>query len=116
LLIVDCGATPRRRKTQDKGLFRMYAHRWTMGRPDFEKLRVYQLSEKLANEIWEIVATWEYFPKDTLGKQIVRSADSIGANIAEDNGRYNSKDNQRFVATRAFPCVFRRRGVTRQDS
>ncbi|MGV2831878.1 four helix bundle protein [Myxosarcina sp. GI1(2024)] len=68
-----------------------------MGRPDFENLRVYQLSEQLANEIWKIVATWEYFSKDTLGKQIVRSADSIGANIAEGNGRYNSKDNQRFV-------------------
>ncbi len=70
---------------------------WAMGRPDFENLRVYQLSEQLANEIWKIVATWEYFSKDTLGKQIVRSADSIGANIAEGNGRYNSKDNQRFV-------------------
>ncbi len=54
-----------------------------MGRPDFENLRVYQLSEQLANEIWKVVATWEYFPKDTLGKQIVRSADSIGANIDE---------------------------------
>ena len=49
------------------------------------------------DEIWEIVKNWEYFAKDTLGKQIVRSADSIGANIAEGNGRYNSKDNQRFV-------------------
>ena len=68
-----------------------------MNRPDFENLRVYQLAEKLANKIWEVVATWNYFAKDTLGKQIVRSADSIGANIAEGNGRYNSKDNQRFV-------------------
>ena len=68
-----------------------------MGKPDFENLRVYQLAEQLANEIWKIVAPWEYFAKDTLGKQIVRSADSIGANIAEGNGRYNSKDNQRFV-------------------
>ena len=68
-----------------------------MSRPDFEKLRVYHLAEKLANEIWQIVVNWEYFSKDTLGKQIVRSADSVGANIAEGNGRYNSKDNQRFV-------------------
>jgi four helix bundle protein len=35
--------------------------------------------------------------KDTVGKQIVRSADSIGANLAEGNGRYNLQDNQRFV-------------------
>jgi four helix bundle protein len=68
-----------------------------MGRPDFENLKVYQLAEKLANEIWNMVQNWDYFAKDTIGKQIVRSADSIGANIAEGNGRYNTQDNQRFV-------------------
>jgi four helix bundle protein len=64
---------------------------------NFQNLRVYQLSEKLANEIWFIVQEWDYFAKDTVGKQIVKSTDSIGANIAEGNGRYNSQDNQRFV-------------------
>jgi four helix bundle protein len=68
-----------------------------MGRPSFENLRVYQLSEQLANEIWYLVQNWNNFAKHTLGKQMVRSADSIGANIAEGNGRYNSKDNQRFI-------------------
>ncbi|MEA5526715.1 four helix bundle protein [Nodularia spumigena] len=64
---------------------------------NFQNLRVYQLSEKLANEIWFIVQKWDYFAKDTVGKQIVKSTDSIGANIAEGNGRYNLQDNQRFV-------------------
>ena len=64
---------------------------------NFEKLEIYQLAEKLADEIWNIVDKWEHFEKDTVGKQIVRSADSIGANIAEGNGRYSYKDNQRFV-------------------
>ncbi|MEM6613576.1 MAG: four helix bundle protein [Cyanobacteria bacterium P01_C01_bin.72] len=68
-----------------------------MERSNFEKLEVYQLAEKLADEIWNIVDKWQYFEKDTVGKQIVRSADSIGANIAEGNGRYSYKDNQRFV-------------------
>ena len=68
-----------------------------MGKPDFENLQVYQLAEKLANEIWKIVKKWEHFAKDTVGKQIVRSADNIGANIAEGNGRYNILDNQCFV-------------------
>ncbi|MBD2447800.1 four helix bundle protein [Nostoc sp. FACHB-152] len=63
----------------------------------FQNLRVYQLSENLANEIWFIVQKWDYFAKDTVGKQIVKSADSIGANIAEGNGRYNLQDNQRFI-------------------
>lgn len=35
--------------------------------------------------------------KDTVGKQIVRSADSIGANIAEGQGRDSFPDNRRFV-------------------
>jgi four helix bundle protein len=68
-----------------------------MSRTNFENLRVYKLSEELADEIWEIVFRWNAFAKDTVGKQIVRSADSIGANIAEGTGRYNFQDNQRFV-------------------
>ncbi len=68
-----------------------------MERPKFEELQVYRLAEKLADEIWKIVAEWDYFAKDTIGKQIVRSADSIGANIAEGTGRHNFQDNQRFV-------------------
>ena len=68
-----------------------------MGRPDFEELQVYRLSEKLANEIWKIVIQWDSFYKDTVGKQIVRAADSIGSNIAEGRGRYNFQDNKRFI-------------------
>jgi four helix bundle protein len=45
-------------------------------------LQVYQLAEKLADKIWQIVQEWNQFAKDTMGKQIVRAADSIGANIA----------------------------------
>jgi len=63
----------------------------------FENLRVHQLSEKLADTIWEIVSIWSQFEKNTIGIQIVRAADSIGANIAEGTGRKSFKDNQRFV-------------------
>ena len=63
----------------------------------FQQLRVYQLAEKISNEIWFIVKKWDDFAKHTMGKQIVRSADSVGANIAEGHGRYSYQDNQRFV-------------------
>jgi four helix bundle protein len=63
----------------------------------FENLQVYQLAETLADEIWEIVVKWNGFAKNTVGKQLVRSVDSIGANIAEGTGRGSYKDNQRFV-------------------
>ena len=46
---------------------------------------------------WNIVITWDSLAKDTVGKQIVRSADSIGANIAEGSGRGSHQDNRRFV-------------------
>ena len=67
-----------------------------MSRTNFENLRVYQLSEELADSIWEIASGWDYFNRDTVGKQIVRSADSVGANIAEGTGRYGIQDNKRF--------------------
>ena len=63
----------------------------------FQDLKVYQLSEQLADEIWEIVHTWKWLEQDTVGKQIIRSADSIGANIAEGSGRGTYQDNRRFV-------------------
>jgi four helix bundle protein len=68
-----------------------------MARTNFEGLRVYQLSERLADEIWDVVGGWEHFAKDTVGKQMVRAADSIGANIAEGTGRGSFQDNRRFV-------------------
>jgi four helix bundle protein len=51
----------------------------------------------LADEVWEIVAKWSVFAKDTCGKQLVRAADSVGANIAEGSGRYGFDDIKRFV-------------------
>jgi len=63
----------------------------------FQELQVYQLSEQLADDIWKIVEGWNFFAKDTIGKQIVRSADSIGANIAEGVGRGSFQENRRFI-------------------
>jgi four helix bundle protein len=68
-----------------------------MEKTNFENLQVYKLSEELADTIWEIVSEWDNFAKDTVGKQIVRAADSIGANIAEGTGRKTYLDNKRFV-------------------
>ncbi|HXJ94839.1 MAG TPA: four helix bundle protein [Terriglobia bacterium] len=66
-------------------------------RTHFENLQVYKLAEKLADEIWHIVLAWDYFPRDTVGKQMVRAADSVGANIAEGAGRGSFQDNRRFI-------------------
>ena len=68
-----------------------------MASRSFEQLRVYQLAEVLADAIWEIARRWDIIARDTVGKQIIRSADSIGANIAEGYGRGSYQDNRRFV-------------------
>ena len=68
-----------------------------MARSEIENLRVFQLSERLADAIWDIAITWNVFARDTVGTQIVRAADSIGANIAEGSGRGSFQDNRRFV-------------------
>ena len=67
------------------------------GSEGFEELRVYRLSEKLADTVWDTVKQWDYLAKDTVGKQLIRAADSIGANIAEGTGRGSFVDNRRFV-------------------
>ena len=68
-----------------------------MEKTNFENLHIYQLSEKLAHRIWRIVIAWENISRDTLGKQLVRAADSIGANIAEGSGRGTQPELRRFL-------------------
>ena len=63
----------------------------------FENLGIYQVSENLSDLIWEIVLNWNRLAQDTIGKQIIRSADSIGANIAEGSGRGSNQDYKRFL-------------------
>ncbi len=66
-------------------------------RTRFEKLRVYQLAEDIADLIWEVAAKWDRLAQETVGKQLVNAADSIGANIAEGTGRGSPADNRRFA-------------------
>jgi four helix bundle protein len=63
----------------------------------FEKLRVYQLSERIADLAWTVVIRWDRLAQETVGNQFIRAADSIGANIAEGTGRGSFADNRRFA-------------------
>jgi four helix bundle protein len=69
-----------------------------MASESYENLRVYRAAEELGDAVWGVVAAWDVFARDTVGKQLVRAADSIGANIAEGCGRSSYADNKRFVA------------------
>ena len=61
-----------------------------------EELQVYQLSMTIAERAWNILIGWDYFTKDVVGKQFVKAADSIAANLSEGFGRYFYKENKQF--------------------
>lgn len=57
---------------------------------------VYKLSEKLSDLIWYAYDNWNYKAQHTIGLQVIRSSDSIAANLAEGFGRYAPADRKRF--------------------
>ena len=61
-----------------------------------DDLKVYQMSMKMGDEVWRIVSKWDYFEKDTMGKQLLRAVDSIAANLSEGFGRYHFKESKNF--------------------
>ncbi|HCK98760.1 MAG TPA: four helix bundle protein [Candidatus Marinimicrobia bacterium] len=64
-----------------------------------EELRIYQLAMEMGEIIWVQVQKWDYFSKDTIGKQLVRAVDSVAANLSvpiNRDGRYHFKETKQF--------------------
>jgi len=57
---------------------------------------VYRLSMEFSQSIWELVQGWPRFAQDKIGKQIVRSSDSVSATLKEGFGRFFYKDRKQF--------------------
>ena len=71
-------------------------------------LEVYKVAMEIGDNIWDMVDKWDFFNKDTLGKQFVKAGDSIALNIAEGYGRYFYKENKNFnyySRGSAFECT-----------
>ncbi len=81
-------------------------------------LEVYKVAMLIGDRVWETTDKWDYFNKDTLGKQFVKAADSIALNIAEGYGRFFFKENKNFnyySRGSAFECTScLRKAFTRQ--
>ena len=61
-----------------------------------DDIDAHKIAFNLSNYVWNIVIKWNFFAKDTIGKQFVKSTDSISDNIAEGFGRYFKKDKIKF--------------------
>ncbi|OGG28259.1 hypothetical protein A3A59_03115 [Candidatus Gottesmanbacteria bacterium RIFCSPLOWO2_01_FULL_42_10] len=59
-------------------------------------ITAYKRAFHLSNYVWRIVINWNFFAKDTVGKQYIKAVDSISANIAEGFGRFGKKDKVMF--------------------
>ena len=64
---------------------------------DLGKFKIVDQANQIGESVWEEVILWNYFNKDTIGKQLVRAADSISANLSEAFGRFSYADRKRFA-------------------
>ena len=62
-----------------------------------EDLEIYKETLDISDIIWKLVLNWNGFEKNTVGSQLVRAIDSVGANISEGYGRGSKIDNARFA-------------------
>lgn len=62
-----------------------------------DDLEIYQLAMEIGDDVWIAVSGWDNLAKYSLGQQVVRSVDSIAANISEGYGRFHFKDRKRFM-------------------
>ena len=60
------------------------------------ELDVYKLAEELSDLVWYDFDKWSRKVQNSIGYQILRSLDSIAANISEGYGRYTPADRKRF--------------------
>jgi four helix bundle protein len=63
----------------------------------FRDLDVYLRAVSLAHELYRAVAPWPSLDRWTVGVQMIRAADSVGANLAEGSGRFGYADQRRFL-------------------
>ena len=61
-----------------------------------DELQIYKIAMEIGEQVHDLVTKWDHFNRDTLGKQLIRSADSIALNISEGYGRFFYKENKIF--------------------
>jgi four helix bundle protein len=68
-----------------------------MATTGFRNLLAYRLAVEIADDLHGAVGRWSSLDHWTVGIQLLRAADSIGANIAESAGRWHTPDRRRLL-------------------
>jgi four helix bundle protein len=63
----------------------------------FRDLLVYRRAMALAHEVHAAVERWPLLDRKTIGEQLIRSATSVDANIAEASGRWHERDRRQLL-------------------
>ncbi len=63
---------------------------------NLDDLKIYRHAKDLGDGVRYIVHHWDQLKRGTIGKQLLRSADSVAANISEGYGQYSPKDFKRY--------------------
>ena len=66
-------------------------------------LEVYKLKIEIGDKVWGIVDKWDYFNKDTLGKQFVKASDSVALNYQKDMADSFTKRTKTLTTTAVGP-------------
>lgn len=69
-----------------------------------EHLEMFRRIERLVDAVWDEVHTWPRLAQDTVGKQLITSADSVGSNTVEGDGRFHHRDKLNFLYIARGSC------------
>lgn len=75
---------------------------------DIDDLSSYKIAMEMGDLICNILSKWDYFAKDTIGKQYVRCVNGEAAIISEGFGRFGRKDKIVFYRY-AYASLFKSR-------
>lgn len=61
-----------------------------------EEMAFFKQFVEVADRVWRIVSRWAPLAMDTVGKQLVRAIDRVGATLVEGDGRYSEAEAVHF--------------------
>jgi len=82
----------------------------------FRGLAAYQRSVRLSDDLHDLVGEWPTLHQRTLGMQLLRAVESVGANIAEASGRTHSPDRRRFYVIARGSLLETEHWITRAEA